>query len=71
MPREGDIQFIEGQRFIYRESWDNGSGFIEGPAWYLYPVSQQEIMQGIVDAAFQDDMEVMEGVWKDYFKEEK
>jgi hypothetical protein len=68
MPREGDIQFFEGQRFIYHEAWDNGNGYVEGPGWYLYPVSQQEIMQGIVDAAFRDDMEVMEGIY--YFKEE-
>ena len=61
MPREGDIQFIEGERFVYREAWDNGSGYVEGPGWYLYPVSEQELMQNIVDIAFYDDCEFDDG----------
>jgi hypothetical protein len=57
---EGQIKFENNQRFIYREAWDNGSGYVEGPGWYPYPVTQQEILQGMVDVQFREDMEVME-----------
>jgi hypothetical protein len=59
MPREGDFQFVDGQRYIYRESWDNGSGYMEGPGWYPHPVSQQELFQGMAEVQFIEDMEGM------------
>ena len=57
---EGQIKFENNQRFIYREAWDNGNGYVEEPGWYPYPVTQQEILQGMVDVQFREDMEVME-----------
>lgn len=58
MPQEGDFDFVDGQRFIYREAWDNGSGYVEAAGWHPYPVSPQEIMDGIIEAQFQEDMEI-------------
>jgi hypothetical protein len=59
MPREGDFQFIDGERYIYHEAWDNGSGYEEAVGWYPCPVSQQELFQGMAEVQFIEGMEMM------------